>query len=279
MKLLQFIISKLFLKNLAIAIGILGFLLFVTFQGLRLYTYHGKYLQVPDLEGLSELQAERILTQKELRYVIIDSVYSKVHTPGTVVEQLPVKGAKVKKNRKLFLIMNAKAPEMIVMPDLKDISIRQARNILESSGLKIGQIMYVHSPYKNLVINQYFNNIPIVAGTRILKNSVVDLEVGKGLGNSMALVPDLKGMKLDSARNILSLASMNLGVVIEDYTSTNAKDSAFIWKQRPTSKQGAVRVGTSIDVWLTMDSTLILPDTIDLLGDTLLEVSQITEQY
>lgn len=260
MNFLKYLISRVFLKQLVLAIAIIALLLFLTFQGLKLYTYHGKYIQVPDLEGLHETQFSKELTKKELRYEVIDSVYSNNHEPGSVVEQLPKPGAKVKKNRKLFIIVNAKAPEMVIMPDLKDVSIRQAKNILESMGLQTGDIMYVSSPYPNLVLNQYFDHKPIESGTRIMKNSVIDLEVGKGLGNEMGIVPDLTGLTLEAAKQSLAEASMNLGVIIDDASSKDNQDSAFVWKQRPTNDHGAVQLGIPIDIWLTRDSTLLLSD-------------------
>lgn len=262
MNFFRFLVSKLFIKQVLVAIGIIALLLIVTFQGLKLYTYHGKYIQVPDLEGLSELQLKDHLASKYLRYEVIDSVYSKRHEPGVVVEHLPAPGAKVKKNRKLFVILNATAPEMVLMPNLSDISIRQAKNILESSGLKTGDVIYVNSPYPNLVLNQYFDHKPIEAGARILKNSVIDLEVGKGLGNEKGVMPDLTGMRVAAAKDALSEASLNLGVIIDDVSSREYPDSAFVWKQRPLPEDGAVQLGIPVDIWLTLDSALLLPDTV-----------------
>ncbi len=262
MNFFKYLISRVFIKQVLGAMAIVALLLFITFQGLKLYTYHGKYVQVPALEGMLETQVANVLQGNELRYEIIDSVYSKNHEPGAVVEQLPKPGAKVKKHRKLFLIVNAKAPEMVIMPDLKDVSIRQAKNILESSGLQCGDIMYVSSPYRNLVLNQYYDHKPIETGQRILKNSVIDLEVGKGLGNEMGIIPDLTGLSLQQAKNALLEASMNLGVIIDDVTSKDHQDSAFVWKQRPTNEHGAVQLGVPVDIWLTLDSALLLTDTI-----------------
>lgn len=260
MNFFHFLVSKVFIKQILFALGILALLLIVTFQGLKLYTYHGKYIQVPDLEGLKEDQIMDQLESKSLRYEIIDSVYSKRHEPGVVVEHLPKPGAKVKKNRKLFVIINAKSPEMVLMPNLSDVSIRQAKNILESSGLKTGDIIYVNSPYPNLVLNQYFDHKPIEAGARILKNSIIDLEVGKGLGNEKGNIPDLTGLRITEAKEALSEASLNLGVIIDDVSSKEYPDSAFVWKQRPLPEDGAVQLGIPVDIWLTLDSALLLPD-------------------
>ncbi len=262
MKLLRFLVSKVFFKNLAIAVGLVALGLFLTFRFLNIYTYHGKYIQVPDLEGYSEVQLKSVLNAQELRYVVIDSVYSRNHEPGTVVDQLPHVGAKVKKHRKIFITMNAKAPEMVLMPELKDVSLRQAKNILAASGLKAGDIIYVHSPYKDLVINQYYDNIPIEPGTKVNKNAIIDLEVGKGLGNTMGSVPDLSGMKLDSAKTVLAGYALNLGVVVEDYETEEYPDSAFVWKQRPAAEEGPVRLGTSVDIWLTLDTLKLMPDSL-----------------
>ncbi len=274
MKFLQFLVSKTFLKSLVIAVVAIVAMVFITFQLLKLYTHHGEYILVPDLQSLTEKQANTVLASKNMRMDVSDSVYSKRHAPGTVVEQMPKAGAKVKENRKIFVIMNAKSPEMVLMPDLSDVSLRQARNILQAAGLEMGDVIYVNSPYTNVVINQYFENIPIEPGAKITKGSVVDLEVGKGLSNELGNIPLLSGMTIEEARQALLQAGMNLGVIVEDFTSKDNRDSAFIWKQRPDTAMQQVRKGTAFDVWLTMDSTLLYPDTLaidTLVSETIIE--------
>ena len=65
--------------------------------------------------------------------------------PGVVVEQTPSAGEKVKKNRTIFFTINAYAAEQVQMPNLVDYSLRNAKVILESYGLELGDLIYIPS--------------------------------------------------------------------------------------------------------------------------------------
>lgn len=254
MKFLSFLFSKTFLKNLAVAFGFL-LLIFITLSiSLRVYTHHGKAIIVPDVRGLSIDQASKLLTQSELRFVISDSIYSDTIPKGAVAEQIPKAGSKVKKNRKLFLILNSTTARSVSMPNLSDLSVRYAKSILESSGLKSGQIIYVYSEFKNLVIGQHFNGMEIPTGTQIEAGSSVDLLVANGLSKEKTAIPYLKGMRLKDAKELIRIKGLHPGAVINEEDTALNEDSLWVWKQIPYETSGAIPVGSSIALWLTTDT-------------------------
>lgn len=254
---LKFIFSKLFLKHLGLAIAIAVALFVIVFFSLGLYTGHGRSRQVPDLKGLQESQIVNMIEDLDLRYQIIDSVHLGNVAPGAIVEQSPKAGSRVKKNRTIFLTINALSPEMILTPRVVDYSLRNAVNILESYGLKVGNLVYVPSEYTNLVVGQHFNGKPIEPGTPVLKGSSIDLLVGQGLGEEKTNVPDLLGLTLEEAKGYLSGISLNLGTIAADQSVATAADSAqaVIWKQSPSPDETkTMQLGASIDVWISRDS-------------------------
>ena len=263
MSIVKIIFSKKFAKHIAIVI-ILGFLFFgLIFWGLNIYTRHGEHFETPDFTGLTEQQFKHLIEKHDLRYDIIDSVYINTQPPGIVIEQTPKAGSLIKKNRKIFFTINAWTAEKVRMPNLLDYSVRNARVLLESFGLKTGKLIYVPSEYTNLVLGQHYQGKPIEPGTPLEKGSTIDLLVGKGLSNQTTFVPDLTGLSLDEAKETCHNLSLNLGAIIYDTTVVTQKDSllAFIWKQRPESTpDNQLRLGASIDVWLSTDSSYILPD-------------------
>ncbi len=253
----RFIFSKLFLKQLLIAIIIVFLLYMGTVIGLRIFTHHGESIQVPDLKGYNEAQVTRVIKTDELRYDIIDSVYSQEVEPGTVFDQIPAAGAFVKKDRKLFLIMNAKKKEMITVPSMKNVSLRQAKVMIKKSGLTLKKIVYISSEYQDLVLNQLMGDTIVKPGTLVPKWSEIVLQVGRGLGNDMTSVPYLRGMYWINAKKLIPNMHLNEGVVINDETiKQELRDSAIIWKQYP---QPGVNVlyGKSVDVWLTSDTAVV----------------------
>ena len=273
MSLIQFIKSKQFLIHLAIAIavGVVG--LSIVFLSLNLYTRQGKTIAVPAIKGMNEQQAAMELEKRDLRYTIIDSIHNSDLTPGVIVDQIPTEGSKVKKNRMLFITINAFTAEQVKMPALVDYSLRNAQVTLEAYGLQTGRIVYVPSEYTNLVIGQKYKGNDIAAGSSLPKGSAIDLIVGQGLSNEQASVPDLIGLTLSEARQFLGSTGTNLsiGAIVCDETIQTQSDSttAIIYKQSPIHADGAlIRQGSSLNVWLSTDMNLILSTLTDSLSQT-----------
>ena len=255
--LFRFIFSKLFFKQLLIAIVIVAVLFIGTIVGLNIFTRHGKTLQVPDMKGYNEAQVQRITESKDLRYVIIDSVYSQEVDPGAVFDQIPPAGASVKRDRKIFIILNAKNREMVTVPAMKNVSLRQAKVMIKKSGLSLKEVVYVASEYKDLVINQLMNDTIVSPGTSVPKWSEVVLHVGRGLGDNKTSVPYLRGMYWSQAKELIPNMHLNEGVIIDDASVDAArKDSAIVWKQYPQPGT-SVQYGKSVDVWLTTDTAVV----------------------
>jgi len=254
----RFIFTKLFLKQFLLAIIIMALLFLTTVIGLRIFTHHGKTIQVPDMKGYNVAQVERVITTNLLRYEIIDSVYTEEVDPGTVFDQIPPPGSFVKENRKLFLIVNAFQSEKVMMPSLKNVSLRQAEVLIAQNGLKVGKILYVTSEYKDLVINQLMNDTLVAPGSMVQKFSTIDLQVGSGLGSAETQVPYFRGMYLVDALKKIAAFQLNEGSMINDATITDSLplDSAIVWKQYPQPEVNTSQ-GKAVDLWLTMDTAVV----------------------
>lgn len=255
--LLRFVFSKLFLKQFILALAIGALLFLATVIALRVFTHHGHTVQVPDIKGYNEAQVARVISDNTLRYEIIDSVYSDEVLPGTVFDQIPPAGSFVKENRKLFIVLNAKKSEKVIMPSLKNFSLRQAKVMITQNGLKVGKIIYISSEYNDLVINQLMNDTLVEAGTVLRKYSTIDLHVGRE-SRDEATVPYLRGMYYVDAVNVIKRINFNEGAINKDKTITESSllDSAIIWKQYPQPEVNA-NLGTSIGLWLTMDTAVV----------------------
>jgi beta-lactam-binding protein with PASTA domain len=270
MNFLRFLFSRVFLKHFVIALGIILFIISVVFIFLRVYTRHGQALSVPDLIGLSIPEADSVLTERDLRLQIVDSVYNINAPRGSVIDQNPRPEFKVKENRTIFLTINAFNPEIIKMPNLVGVSLRQAGAIIQTAGLKIGKLTYVPDIAVNNVLQQKFKGDVIEEGDSIVKGSAVDLVLGRGLSNEKTAAPDLIGLTFEMARQRITNRYLNLGAVIYDRSFMNADDSAaaFVWKQRPVYSEEdeiLINLGASVDIWITVDSSkLPLPEELEL---------------
>jgi beta-lactam-binding protein with PASTA domain len=275
MSIKKFILSRRFARHLAIALTFMAFMIIIMLLFLNLYTRHGQSRPVPDFRGRTLDEAGEIAAKNRLRYKVVDSVYSSLVPRGNVADQNPKPGIRVKKWRTISLIVNAFRPEMVAMPDLVNLPLRQALKLIEMSGLKIGILIPKADISVDVVLAQLNNNKEVAANDSLQKESVIDLVIGKGLSNIRTPVPDLTGMRLEHAAGRILDASLNLATFTYDNTVLTADDSlnAFVYKQKPDGEEDA-KIGDIVYLWLTIDSTrlprdssiLILPDTLTRTG-------------
>ncbi len=183
-KLFDFFKKHPIIKTLVLMIIVFFLLIWLTLYGLKLYTRHGKAVIVPDVKTLVVSDALRILEREGFRCDIVDSLFIDEATPGSVVEQTPAGGSKVKSGRIVYLSINAYSPRMISCPKVTDMSLRQALSTLKSIGLTDVQIKNVPSEYPDLVIGLQYRGETIEQGDKIPAGSTVTLLVGNGDRNS-----------------------------------------------------------------------------------------------
>ncbi|MGQ8336048.1 PASTA domain-containing protein [Sunxiuqinia sp. A32] len=260
MSLKSYLLSKSFWKNLLYAIAATVAVLLVTMFVIRIYTNHGESFAVPDFSGMKIEQVKELVKSKDLDFEIADSLYLPNAEPGSVVDQVPVKGFLVKEGRTIFLTICAVNPEQVAMPKLTDISYRQAMNLMQSFGLNVGELTYVPSEFPNLVLKQQINGEDIDEGILINKGSSIDLIIGENSVGEKTFVPNLIGVTLGQAKSVIAESYLNTGAVIFDDSCSTLEDSvsAKIWKQRPVAEDGMkVDQGSPIDLWLTVDQDLL----------------------
>lgn len=146
---------------------------------LNSYTQHGETVDVPDFKGKAISELKRFIEGKDIRYVIIDSIYNPSEKPGTVVRQDPEVKTKVKHNRIVYLYVTGLLPPQVIMPKLIDRSERQAILMIESYGLKVGKITAVAGDCNGCVLAQTIKGKDVEPGKQIKKGTVIDISVGK----------------------------------------------------------------------------------------------------
>ncbi len=270
MDFLKFLISKKFFRHLGLAFAIALIILLAILVWLKIYTHHGQAIMVPDMTGLTVEEVSDVIKARDLRFEIVDSVYSQEMPRGTVIKQNPTARSKVKKDRKVFLTMNAVNPEMVYMPRLVGLSIRQARLALQNAGLALGDINYKPDFAVNNVLQQMHADSVINEGTSIRKGDVIDLVLGME-SSKKTRVPDLLGLDPALAGEIITDYFLNLGAVTYDESMVNEEDSAnaFVWRQYPEYDEfRRLNMGMELDIWLTIDSTLLpVADTLNIEAD------------
>ena len=256
---IQFLISKTFILNLAIATVVILLLFFLLTRYLKVFTHHGEELTVPDFSGYTMHEIDSLGYSENFDFFVIDSLYDDENKKGAVVLQTPQPGLRVKQGRNIYFTVVASSTEMVLAPDLKDLTLRQAINILESARLKTGKLIYKPSLYKNAVLEQYWKNDTVFPGDTIPRGSVIDLEIGSGERNYRIPVPFLIGKTREEAIYELNIASFNLGS--EFYMDSIVDKNQRVYMQDPSwDSEDAWFPGDSIHLWYRSDSLFNFED-------------------
>jgi beta-lactam-binding protein with PASTA domain len=211
---------------------------------------HRHIIRLPDYTGLTMNDVNHDPLHNDLNFIIIDSVYDETKEKGSIVMQEPPPNSTVKKGRKIYLTTVALLPEKVIMPDLKELSLRQAVSLLQTYGLKTGDLQFVPSQFENAVLDQKYSGQPIEPGTMIVKGSSIDLVVGKR--GSKVPVPCLIGMTQEQAFTTVNQSSLNVGQL--HFLDGNNPQHSRIYQQMPScTTTVSLEMGTPVELWFRSD--------------------------
>ena len=169
--------------------------------------------------------AQKTLKEMNLKFSI-DEIASDDIPAGQVISQTPVGGASVKEQRIIHLTVS-KGGAVILVPDLKGLTLDQAKERLGKLDLALGAVENGsdQSQPAEIIISQSPQSFSKVAkGT--LVNIVINLR-------QPVNVPNLVGMTLADAKNALDSVHLTLGT-ISSSDGITADDSAVVLAQNPT---------------------------------------------
>lgn len=256
----RFLFSKAFVINLLIALALIAGGLYGTLRFLDQFTLHGKTLEVPDLVGQNFIGIDSLLTSDGFSVQVNDSIFVNGKPFGEILEQNPEARTTVKQGRKIYVSITASEPPKITVPQLVDMSLRQATSLMETYGLEIGELIYKPDLCKNCILEMQYKGKEIEAETRINRGSVIDLVIGQGLSNELTAVPYITSLSAQEASDVLKAKSLNIGSLNFDETVKDKQDSlkAVVYKQYPIyTDEPTVPMGSPIDLFLTLDTNRI----------------------
>lgn len=259
---LHFFTHSLLIKNLVLAFAILVLLFLLVLFSLNIYTHHGQALEVPNLVGLQLNDASKLLSNNEMQYQVIDSVFQPNMQPGVIVQQQPSPGSFIKSYRDVYLTINSRRPPGTAIPDVRDMSLRPAQALLENMGMHVTNVEYVPSEFSNLVKDiKYLGNI-LAPGQKIPAGSNVTLVVGRKAlpSDGLQVMPDLHAMSLEEATSAVNNDMLTLGAIKFDEQPATDQDKAnfMVYQQEPLAGD-SIQAGKAVTIWLTRDNNKVNP--------------------
>lgn len=200
-----------------------------------------KIVVVPDLTEKGVVYSLEILTDLGLNTKIEGFEYSAAIPTNTVIHQDPEPGTEVKFGRDVRLIIS-KGAKTIITPDLKGLSVQQARIILEENGLLQGEISttYSNNIKKGEIIAQFTS-----PGALIKRGNAVDLLVSMGIRPKAYKMLDLKGLSLEDAILLIERNNLLLGKI--KYSIHKDKPENVVVIHEPLSGRRVIE-GTYVNI-------------------------------
>ena len=239
--------KKLYL-NIGVALALFFVIVLVVLLSLKSWTRHGESILLPDFRGLPIEDLEQFVKENHLQYMITDSVYNDSLAKGTIVLQDPYPNSGVKRGRKIYITVVSSLPESVVMPDVVNLSVRQAVSLIYGNNLTISKINFVSGFDKNAVQKQLVDDEVVEPDTKLKKFTAVTLVASKGERSEPIKVPNLKGLTKKEAMQRLFQNSFNVGNIVGD-DGKNSK--AVVVSQTPLSDNSTYPLGYKVSFRLS----------------------------
>ncbi|MEC7880342.1 MAG: PASTA domain-containing protein [Bacteroidota bacterium] len=170
------IVKHLFASSITVFI-----IFYFVFISVKIYTKHNRYIEVPSLSGLNIEDANKILKKKKLKFEVLDSSKYFSETPvNFILSQIPDAGEFVKKNRKIYLNVNPSDYQKVSIPNIIQITKRNAESILNALGFEVSSFQYVDNIGKDMVLEVLYNGEKMNIGDAIARGSKLELILGNG---------------------------------------------------------------------------------------------------
>ncbi|MDQ3020834.1 MAG: PASTA domain-containing protein [Bacteroidota bacterium] len=239
------------LKKFLIFTGSLIILFFVVNNVIMpLYVKHSDTAKVPRVTGMNYLDAKRIIEDGGLEIIQGEMKYDENIPIGQILDQNPPGDEIVKYGRRIYVTICG-GEQLTDVPNLRGRSLRDAKFALEQRGLKIGETVKKNTNEfpENYVISQI-----IQPGSKVKKNSTLDLILSDGPVIGELKVPNVTGKNLEEAKKVITDTKLKLGKIT--YQTNNELPPGQIIDQYPKVDKSA-NENTTVDLFVARKKVII----------------------
>ena len=178
---LSFLKSRSLLIQLGLALLVIVLLVFFVLRWLGSTTNHGEFVVVPDFSKMSVMDMRKAVDEADLRYEVLDSANFNPDYPRfSIIDQDPPAGNKVKESRKIYFTVNPSGYKKVTIPNVIQVTQRNATSMLRAVGLDIQRVTYIDQIGKNMVYYIKHKGKQVSPGDKLPKTSKVELVCGNG---------------------------------------------------------------------------------------------------
>ncbi|WP_457551836.1 PASTA domain-containing protein [Desulfobacula sp.] len=184
----------------------------IAYYSVRLFTQSAEEIILPELTGKDIIYVLETLTGMGLNTKLHGTQYDDTIPMYSVISQDPKAGATIKEGRDIVIYISKGTKENIV-PDLRQLPLKQASILLEKYQFKKGKASFTYSlkTKKACIITQY--PAPFTNG---LKGSSCDLLISRGTPPIGRVMPDINGLNLKKASEIIDNLQLSIFNIISN---------------------------------------------------------------
>ena len=174
---------------------------------LPIYVGYDNDRYLPDVRSMYLQKSIYELHALGFKTEVISIPYSEDNMPGTIVKMSPRAFTKVKLGRTISLTV-AGHKEDIILPSYLNLSLRNGMINLEKQGLSLDTVIY---EYSNDIKEGHITFQFPKEGHVVKSGALVTFGISKGNTPDYYIVPDLIGISLYKAKEILAKSGLRLG--------------------------------------------------------------------
>lgn len=202
----------------------------------------GSIVQVPDVVGEPDAEARRLIEGIGLEYTVRRGLAHREAPEGTVLAQSPLAGQFARPGAPVDVTLS-RGPEVHTLPDVAGLSERQAGIVLE----RLGYDVEIERRADPMAAGRAVETRP-AAGTDLAVPSPLVLVVSEGA--PIVVIPDMLGMHIDDALQILSEVRLELGSISFDSEAPEAP-GRIVGQYPPVGY--SLRAGDSVELRVAGD--------------------------
>ncbi len=138
----------------------------------------GDYMYMIDVSSIALEAAIAKLDAYDFGLIVrTEYISNNVYPAGVVVSADPEPETRISRNAEITLYVSAGAASLVLVPDLRGMTLAEARSALTNAGLKVGNIAY---QYSSSIAKELIANQSVEPDTEVAEGTAVNVYISRG---------------------------------------------------------------------------------------------------